>query len=75
METPKLRTSTEDTARCWAKTGTDILFSESDPFDCKVSKEKLERNLYNRILINLVDLETPEVSEVQLKECIELSKN
>lgn len=75
METPKLRTSTEDTARYWAKTGTDILLSESDPFDGKVSKDKLEQNLYNRILMNIIDFETTDVSEAQLAECIELSKN
>lgn len=75
METPKLRTSTEDTARYWAKTGTDILFSEADPFDGKVSKDKLEQNLYNRILMNIIDFETTDVSEAQLAECIELSKN
>ena len=75
METPKLRTSTEDTARYWAKTGTAILFSESDPFDGKVSKDKLEQNLYNRILMNIIDFETTDVSEAQLAECIELSKN
>lgn len=75
MNAPKLRTSTEDTARYWAKTGTDILFSESDPFDGKVSKEKLEQNLYNRILMNIIDHETTDVSEAQLAECIELSKN
>lgn len=75
METPKLRTSTEDTARYWAKIGTDILLSESDPFDGKVSKDKLEQNLYNRILMNIIDFETTDVSEAQLAECIELSKN
>ena len=75
METPKLRTTTEDTARYWAKTGTDILFSESDPFEGTVSKEKLEQNLYNQILINIIEFETPDVSEAQLKEYIELSKN
>ena len=75
METPKLRTTTEDTARYWARTGTSILFSESDPFDGTVSKEKLEQNLYNQILINIIEFETPDVSEAQLKEYIELSKN
>ncbi len=74
MKTTKLRTTTEDTARYWAKTGADILFAETDPFEGTVSKEKLEQNLYNKILINIVEFEIPEVSEAQLKECIELSR-
>lgn len=73
--TTTLRNKTSDLARYWAKTGTDILFSESDPFDGKVSKDKLEQNLYNRILMNIIDFETTDVSEAQLAECIELSKN
>lgn len=73
--TTTLRTKTSDLARYWAKTGTAILFSEADPFDGKVSKDKLEQNLYNRILMNIIDFETTDVSEAQLAECIELSKN
>lgn len=72
--TTTLRTKTSDLARYWAKTGTDILFSEKDPFDGSVSKEKLENNLYDQIIINIVNFETTDVSEEQLQACIEKSK-
>lgn len=69
-----MRQPTTEIAQYWAKTGTDILFDEKDPFNGTVNKDKLEINLYNQILINLVDHNTAEISEEQLQKCIELSK-
>ena len=74
MNQPKLRNKTAETALFWAKTGADILFSESDPFDGKVSREVLEKNLYDEILRKLVDHDTTELTEEEFKKCVELSK-
>jgi hypothetical protein len=70
----KLRDTTEEVAAYWAKEGTDIIFAESDPFKGQVSREKLEQNLKNQILKNILEEETAEISEVQFVECIEQSK-
>ncbi|MFA7157042.1 MAG: hypothetical protein WC123_05045 [Bacilli bacterium] len=65
-----MRQSTIDTAKYWAKTGTDILFTDENPFNGTVSKESLEEKLYCQILKNLVDHNTAEISEQQLQICI-----
>jgi hypothetical protein len=74
MEAPKLKSEpTVELAKYWAKTGADILFEEKDPFQGQVSKEKLEQNLYNQILINILEHETSDLSEEQFQMCVELS--
>jgi hypothetical protein len=70
-----MRDLTTETAMFWAETGTDVLFDEGDPFNGEVSKETLKLNIYNRILINIIDHETYDISEAQLQECINNSKN
>lgn len=70
-----MRQPTIDVAKYWAKTGVDVLFAEADPFDGEVNRDTLEENLYQQILINIVDHNTSDVSEEQLQECITLSKN
>lgn len=75
MEAPKLKPEpTSELAKYWAKTGADILFDGTDPFKGCVSKEKLEENLYNQILINILEHETSDLSEEQFQKCVELSK-
>lgn len=71
----ELKTPTNDVARYWAKTGAEVLFAEKDLFDGQVSKEKLEDNLYLQILKNLLESDTSDISEDQLQDCIERSKN
>jgi len=70
-----LRMPTEEVARYWAKTGAEVLFAEKDMFNGTVSKEKLETNLYEQMIVNLLELDTSDISEEQLQHCIELSKN
>jgi len=74
MERPKLTSKATDLARFWAKTGSEILFAESDPFQGKVDREKLEENLYNEILRKIIDHETTDLTENEFKTCVELSK-
>jgi len=75
MNTPTLKPEpTSELARFWAKTGTDILFDGTDPFQGSVSREKLEQNMYNQILINILEHETSDLSEEQFQKCVELSK-
>jgi hypothetical protein len=65
---------TSELAKHWANVGTSILFDGTDPFQSTVSKEKLEQNLYNQILINILEHETSDLSEEQFRKCVELSK-
>ena len=75
MEAPTLKSEpTSELAKHWAKVGTNILFDGTDPFQGTVSKEKLEQNLYNQILINILEHETSDLSEEQFRKCIDLSK-
>lgn len=75
MDTPTLKPEpTSELARFWAKIGTDILFDGTDPFQGTVSREKLEANMYNQILINILEHETSDLSEEQFQKCVELSK-
>ena len=69
-----MRQPSIEVAQYWAKTGTDILFTENSPFNETVDKDKLEENLYNQILKNLVDHNTSDISEEQLQNCINNSK-
>lgn len=66
--------STIELARYWAKTGVDILFDEASPFMGTISKEKLEENLYTKILIKILEQETFDLTEQELLLCMELSK-
>lgn len=75
MEAAKLKSEpTLELAKFWARTGTEILFESADPFDGQVSKEKLEANLLNQILENILKHETTDISEEQFQKCIDLSK-
>lgn len=69
-----MREPSIEVAKYWAKTGTEVLFCEKDPFNGEVDREKLETNLYNQILKNIVDHNTSDVSEGQLQKCIEDAK-
>lgn len=65
--------TTTGTAKYWAKLGTDVLFSESDPFAGRVCKVTLEKELYKKILRNLVTSDTHDLTEKEFQECITLS--
>jgi hypothetical protein len=65
---------TVEVALYWAKTGTEILFSEDKVLSKTLAKEKLEENLYNQILQNLIDHDTFEMSEEQFQNCVTASK-
>jgi thioredoxin-like negative regulator of GroEL len=67
--------TTQQEALYWAETGTEILFSEGDPFKGKVPKDSLVQGLYQRVLRKLVEEDTPDLEEEEFQEVIEQIKS
>lgn len=67
--------TTQQEALYWAETGTEILFSEGDPFKGKVPKDSLVQGLYQRVLRKLVEEDTPNLEEDEFQEVIEKIKS
>lgn len=65
---------TVDIAKYWAEQGTEILFSEDKVLSETLDKETLKDKLYGKILANLVDFDTFEITEDQFAECVNQSK-
>lgn len=62
--------TTQQEALFWAETGTEILFSEGDPFKGRVPKDSLVKGLYNRILQKLVEDDSPDLDEEEFQEVL-----
>jgi uncharacterized protein YaaW (UPF0174 family) len=66
--------TTQQEALYWAETGTEILFSEGDPFKGKVNKDSLVQALYQRILQKLVEQDTADLDEEEFQALLEECK-
>jgi hypothetical protein len=67
--------TTQQEALYWAECGTEILFSEGDPFKGQVPKDSLVQGLYNRILQKLVVDDSPDLEEEEFQEVIQEIKS
>ena len=65
--------TTQQEARFWAETATEIMFSEGDPFCDRVSRDSLVKNLYDKMLEKLVLEDTSDLTEEEFQACVKLS--
>jgi len=66
--------TTQEEALYWAETGTEILFSEGDPFKGQVDRDSLVQALYKRVLQKLVEQDEPDLEEEEFQEIIQQLK-
>jgi hypothetical protein len=67
--------TTQQEALYWAETGTEILFSEGDPFRGRVDRDSLVQALYQRVLKKLVEEDTPDLEEEEFQEIVNQIKS
>lgn len=66
--------ATRDLARAWAVSAVEILFAEGDPFEGKVRRHELKKEIELAVLKNLVTHDEPDLSEREFQACVERAR-